>query len=169
MIVSPLCLLGIGYAIWLVFRPGPLRADGFVTCCAFASLLTVVSMWPNPWGGSLSGPRYLIPAMPFVIFPLAARWKDIRLFGLAMAAVGAVVGSAVLITSPYVNVEARSAPHIWFEWLLHGPHMETLYTMAIGGAGWLLHLAVLAVVAVALWRAQRTLRVDASAQAAVSA
>jgi 4-amino-4-deoxy-L-arabinose transferase-like glycosyltransferase len=54
----------------------------------------------NPFGGASPGPRYLIPALPFVAVLLAAAWRTIPGATAGLAAGAALFMTAATLTSP---------------------------------------------------------------------
>ena len=54
----------------------------------------------NPFGGASPGPRYLIPALPFLAVPLAAAWRAIPGATAGLAAVAALFMAGATLTSP---------------------------------------------------------------------
>jgi branched-subunit amino acid ABC-type transport system permease component len=69
-VLSPLLLLALpGLALW--WRSGQRRPEFWVTATSVLAMLlfnSSSSMW---WGGFAVGPRYLLPALPFMALPLA--------------------------------------------------------------------------------------------------
>lgn len=61
--------------------------------------------WPNPWGGESPGPRYMIPALPFLAIPLASLDR-VRMLWLATA-VGFVPMSLATVTAHHIPFDLR--------------------------------------------------------------
>jgi hypothetical protein len=164
LVVSPV-LLAAAAGLVLLYRRG-YRAEAAV--CAVVTLVFVVfdMGYFAPYGGDSPGPRYLIPALPFLAIglPLAyVRWPRLT---VALAAVSITATVAVMLTWPSA-VDAASVYH-WSVWgnlaglAVHGAHselaqwlQETIYSWAgvgpIGGAA-LVAAAALTAFAVALPR-----------------
>jgi hypothetical protein len=87
-IFSPVLLLAL-IALWR--RPAPLSRSGWSALTGVPlSLLILYSGYPNWHGGWSVGPRYLVPAMPFLAMAIAflsATWIESLLAGAAIAAV----------------------------------------------------------------------------------
>ena len=41
----------------------------------FVAYLALQAGWPNPWGGEMPGPRYMIPALPLLAPGVAVVWR----------------------------------------------------------------------------------------------
>jgi hypothetical protein len=93
----PLLAAGIAGAVLLYRRR---RAEGAVVLATAAAFVLANAMSPDLLGGASPGPRYLIPAFPFLALglPLAFRRFPGETAGLAVA--GALMLGAATITSP---------------------------------------------------------------------
>jgi len=87
-VFSPVLLL-VFIALWR--RPAPLSRSAWAALIAAPlSLLILYSGYPNWNGGWSVGPRYLVPALPFLVMPivfLSATWIESLLAGAAITAV----------------------------------------------------------------------------------
>lgn len=76
LVTTPL-VIAAAAGLWLLFRRG-LRAEA-VLCAAVATAFVVGDCgYGDPYGGLSAGPRYLIPALPFLAVGLApafGRWR----------------------------------------------------------------------------------------------
>jgi hypothetical protein len=99
-VFSPVLLLAL-IALWR--RPAPLSRSARIALIAVpASLLILYSGYPNWHGGWSVGPRYLVPAVPFLLMPIAflsATWIESLLAGAAVAAV-----ALISLTFPFPDV-----------------------------------------------------------------
>jgi hypothetical protein len=159
LIVSPV-LVAAAAGLVLLHRRG-YTAEAAV--CGVVSVLFVLfdAGYFAPYGGDSPGPRYLIPALPFLAtgLPFAfARWPRVTV-PLAVVSIAATVG--VMLTWP-AAVNAASVYH-WSVWgnlvglAVHGAHsqfahwlQETIYSWVgigrIGGAALFAAAATTAVV-----------------------
>ena len=155
LIASPLVVLGLLGSVWLV-RGGDAqrRVAGWVAIAMFAGYLGVVIMWGNPWGGESPGPRYMMPAIPFLAAGVAVVWTRYELLGKAAFAIGALTMGLATITDPLINREVAGGLPQWIDLAASGEFVPTVYTMALGPAGWLVHVGVAALVGGVLFRTQ---------------
>ena len=84
------------------------RAGGVALALVPLSLLVLYAGYPNWHGGFTVGPRYLVAALPFLVFPLAFREGGALEAGLAGASVLACVGTTLAF--PFVP------PRFAFPW-----------------------------------------------------
>lgn len=167
-VVAPV-LLAAAAGLVLLWRRGR-RAESAV--CILVTVLFVLfdAGYFAPYGGDSPGPRYLVPALPFLavgLAPALARWPRTTTL---LALVSVVASTAVMLTWPAAVNAARV--YRWSVWgdlggfVVHGSAselagwlQETVYTWAglgrMGGAG-LVAAAALAAFALALAARPRT-------------
>lgn len=158
MRLSPVVLLAVAASLFLLIRSGPARVDALVALVVFLGFLIVQSGGVDPpYGGESTGPRYMIPALPFMAAPLAAVWHRIPRIAASVALVGALVMVLPLIT-PYMVAESDRLFAVWLARLRAGDLTPTIWTISFGWAGWLLHATLVAIAATALARQDRRSR-----------
>lgn len=135
---------------------GTARPEAVMGLVVTGAYLLFASGWPNAWGGDGPGPRYVIPVLPFLAVGIAeayrrrphfARW----LLGLSVVSMGLSGVTAHLVGSgaPLIGASVRN----W----LDGVTTPTIFTLALGGAGWIIHGVVTAGAFAALHRTHRRL------------
>lgn len=147
---TPIALVGVVGLARLAARPGSQRVAAVVSLVVFGGFLLLQAGWVNPWGGEMPGPRYLIPALPFLGLGIAEMWAP----ATRRAVVGALGFSVATMVFPLVTLHlvpdggATVAAHI--RHLAGGELTPTVFTIVAGPVGWVLHLglAVLAGVVV---------------------
>jgi hypothetical protein len=148
LVFTPVVLLAI---VGLVQRWRSQRDDGaLVGLTVLAGFLLLQASWANTYGGDGPGPRYVTPALPFLAIGLAHIWPETTALvrrvalGLSLLTMGlATVTGHLLPEGGLLGVAHLRAL------VDHGP-TPTLFTMALGSWGWLLHVgAVIGVVALA--------------------
>lgn len=121
------------------------RSHAVVGLTVFALFLILQSGWSNPWGGEAPGPRYVVPALPFLTLGLAEAWERAAGRRRWSARLRLLVGWSVfaMMTTVLVNhlVPDGSMPVLHHLQRLgdEGP-VDSLWSMAIGPVGWVLHV-----------------------------
>lgn len=127
----------------------PRRRDLVVPAAVAVLYFGLQAGWPNPWGGGGPGPRYATPMIPFLVVPAAIGLASIRrAFRLPIIAVGVVSMTLVIVT--YELAGQLVIGHL--ENIRDAGMSPTIYTMAIGPAGWVVHAATIAAAAFHLHR-----------------
>jgi len=150
---TPVTALGLIGLVLLWRRGGAAggQATAAVGVAVFVALWALQSGWSNPWGGEMPGPRYLLPALPFlapgvaiaaerwrVAVRFAALWGAVAMFGPLMT-VHLVFSDGITGLSHLANFrEYGASPAIW--------------VLAFGRAGWLVYAAAIVAAAVLLDR-----------------
>jgi hypothetical protein len=123
LIVTPICIAAV-LGLPALWRRGR-RAEALV-CAAVPSLfLAYNASYYLPFGGQGPGPRFLVPALPFLSLPLAAALTRRLLPTLALALVSIAVMALATSTAPQIT----GADHSIAEWaalLLHGDVTPTV-------------------------------------------
>ena len=152
-VASPIVLLGLyGCVVLARSRSVDHRVIGGAGVAMFLVYLGVMVWWDTPWGGNSPGPRYMVPAIPFVVVGVAAVWDRFRLLRLAAVAAGVVTMGLATFTNPLISRSVAGGLGDWVHYAANAEFTPTLFTMALGPAGWLVHAAAAIVVAVALRR-----------------
>lgn len=153
---TPIVAVGVWGLIRLARRGSVHREAAVVSLTVLGLFFLLQAGWPNPWGGEMPGPRYMIPAMPFLGLGIAAAWEVRPRLVVVLGGVSAfsmmwplyarhlVPDGGWLIRSQLIDIN-------------HNGFMPTLFTMLLGWPGWLLHAAALAGALVLLDRALRSL------------
>ncbi len=147
---TPIVIVGV---VGLILNMRSKRRDLLVPALVALGFFLLQSSWSNPWGGETAGPRYMIPAMPFLVVAVARTLPSLVpsvrkvVIGLGMVSMG-----LALITMPMVLTgETLIVGHLRnIERFGLNP---TLFTMAIGPLGWAVHLAVIALAVAGVRRA----------------
>lgn len=145
-LVCPLLIAAVPGLVFL-WRQGR-RPD--VLVCGAVGLAFVVynAAYFLPFGGWGPGPRFLIPAVPFLLVPVAAALAEHPYATAAIGACSAVVMVLATAVAPIVS-EDKSIT-FWLRHARGGDFTETLLTRAGWGHGWAAILPVLVLALAAL-------------------
>ncbi|HEX8856107.1 MAG TPA: hypothetical protein VF752_10940, partial [Thermoleophilaceae bacterium] len=132
LITSPLLALGIVGTV-LLYRSGK-RAEALVVAAVGLSYLVYNAGYYLPFGGGSPGPRFLIPAIPFLCAPLALAFKRWPAAVLGLAVASTVTLATATITLPLIGNQDVG---YWVK--LVGAHsfQNTFLTVLGLGRGWL--------------------------------
>lgn len=165
LFAAPMVVLGLVGLVWLVRSHDERRPSAVTALVMFAAFFLIPVFWSNPWGGDSPGPRYMTPALPFLVIGAAAIWRRSRIWGRAATVLGVLTMGLAILTDPLLSDEARVSIGSWINLAVDGDIVPTVFTIAAGPFGWLIHLALVGIVARALIAAVRSdeLREPASA------
>lgn len=146
-----LALVGLGVALWQR-RPAVAVPAGI-----FMFVFLLQAGWGNPWGGETANPRYMLLALPFLAYPLAmVRHRVSPMFFRSLVALGVLSMGLAAITlelipdgEPLIGTSLR--------YLREGQVGTTIFTEALGPAGWAVYAAMSLAILAAAARAVRAL------------
>lgn len=144
-VVTPLCLVAL-LGLPALWRSGR-RAETLVCGAVPALFLAYNASYYLPFGGQGPGPRFLVPALPFLALPLSAMLARRLLPVLVLGLVSVGVMALATATAPLVT-GADHALGDWVRMLAHGELMET--PLPLHGRAALLPAALLLLLAVGL-------------------
>jgi hypothetical protein len=133
----------------------------------FLAFLVIPVFWGNPWGGDAPGARYMTPALPFLVIGATAIWTRSRVWGRAAAVIGITTMMIATLTDPLLSDEARVSVGSWIRLAVDGDIVPTVFTIALGPPGWIVHGLLVAAVVRLLVSAHRADRAAHPIAAAV--
>jgi hypothetical protein len=145
LITSPIVLVGVAAAVIVAIARPALRTEAIVALVVFAGYLVLVAGWSGtPWLEE-PGPRYLIPAIPFLAVPLAVCWSRVRVIATLAALWGAFLMVAAATT--FVLVATTDTPvNAYVNRVAHHQFLPTVWTLQLGrDAVWLYAASVVLV------------------------
>lgn len=143
-VFTPIVLVAMGALVLGLWHR---RFELLVPAVVFGGFFALQAGWPNPWGGDGPGPRYIAPALPFLVVPAAMAIRRMpRYMVLMSVAIGATSMGLVLVTFELIGRDATLIER-HLRYVTGEPGLNpTVFTIAFGTPGWLLHgvLVVLA-------------------------
>ena len=160
LVATPIVVLAVGAAVVLAREPGPWRRDASVALASFVTLVCVQAGGSMPpWGGESPGPRYVVAAMPFLAVPLAASWSRLRPLTPLVAAWSVAVMLLPTFTQPLLDNRASAIP-TWIRLAGRGEFTPTIFSMAAGSVGVVVHLLLVMAAGAYLVREARVAAVE---------
>ncbi len=162
LLFSPIVIL----AVWGLLRAArstnsERRRHGLVGLWVFAGFLALQSGWSNAWGGEAPGPRYVIPALPFLIVGMAEIWNVAPRFQW-IAIRWSVLAMIMPVVALHLTPSGSYAVVAQLQNLQEYGPVETLWTMLFGPLGVAIHVTTVAVVG---WRLVTEIRREAADEA----
>lgn len=137
--LTPVVLLGL-LGAWRL-RAGPHRAEANVVLAVAGLYFLYNAAYWLPFGGGTPGPRFLIPALPFLALGFAEAWRRWPAPALALAIPSALLMLTAAITYPLIG---DNGTWLWWEMLTTGNIEHTLLTALGVASPWLAVAPVLA-------------------------
>jgi 4-amino-4-deoxy-L-arabinose transferase-like glycosyltransferase len=140
-------ILAMGVAGALLMRNRGHRTESTVILGLAGTYLLYNAAYWLPFGGGTPGPRFMIPALPYLALATAPAWKRWRALCLAVAIPSALFMTLAAVTHPLVG---QGGTGIWLGQLLRGEFEHTLLTGLGVEQGWLAIAPVLIAVGFAI-------------------
>jgi 4-amino-4-deoxy-L-arabinose transferase-like glycosyltransferase len=142
---APIVFIALAGIVFLLRRKDVWRVDAAVALAVFAGFVLVEIGMDDLWHGEAFGPRYLIPALPFLVVPLTAIWRRVQPLAVIAAVYGALTCLLPTITT-LLTPPGSFATFQHLDFLRAGGTVPTLWTMALGKtAGWAVYAVIVAV------------------------
>jgi hypothetical protein len=154
MASSPIALVALVAAIACMRQRDRAYTHAVVAISIMFGYLVLIAGWSGSQLVEDPGPRYLVPALPFLAVPLALAGERFRRIAVAATAWGALVMAGALYTPHLTNIGAAPSV-VYFDNVQVGKFNATVWSMALGRAGVVLYLAGVGLAVFALVRAVR--------------
>ncbi len=145
LVLTPIVVMGL-VGIALMRRRGHRAEANVITAITAAYFLYNAGYW-LPMGGGTPGPRFLIPALPFLALGLAFAYRRFPSLTLGLAIPSAVFMLAGSLTFPLLGDQGTGT---WWEFAARGELEHTLFTALGVSNAWLAAAPLLAAVAAAV-------------------
>jgi hypothetical protein len=144
LVLTPVLVMAV-VGVFLMRRSH--RAEAWtIGGVALAYFLYNAGYW-QPYGGGTPGPRFLIPALPFLAVGLAFAYRRLPATTLALAIPSALWMLIASVTYPLVGEQGSN---LWVDWLRDGQLEHTLLTVLGVRPNWLALAPVLLAMAAAI-------------------
>lgn len=152
LVATPVLLCAIWAALRFV-RTG--SVDAVIALAMVGGFLLIPIFWDNPWGGSSAGPRYLIPALPFLIVPLSWAWQRWPLITRVSGGVSVLTMATFTLTDPMPYLDDPASIAMNLRLIGAGLVADTVWTAAFGSWGWIWHGLTIGLVGAWLFGARK--------------
>jgi hypothetical protein len=123
LVLTPILIMAV-VGIFAMRRDGHRPEANTILAVALVYFLYNSGYW-LPYGGGTPGPRFLIPALPFVAIGLAYAYKRLPAITLGLAIPSGLMMLAATLTYPLLG---RQGTGTWADWLLEGKLEHTVLT-----------------------------------------
>ncbi len=143
--LTPVIVMAI-VGVWLIGKRREWRTEARVFGAVATAYFIYNSGYWLPMGGGTPGPRFLIPALPFVAVGFAAAYRHRPALTLGLAVPSGLCMLLGAITFPLIG----AGTHVWVSRLGNGSFEHTLLTVLGVNSSWVAILPVVAAVAAAI-------------------
>jgi hypothetical protein len=155
LIGAPIAFVGLVGAAWLVASgDGAARRHAIVAIAVIVPYLILCAGWSGLPLLEEPGPRYLIPALPFLAVPLAATWDRLWRPTLLAALIGAAISIPDATTYILLRPKQPAFPEL-FRRVREAEFLPTLWSMAFGRLGIVVYAVTVALVVASFVRVVR--------------
>jgi len=150
LLTGPIVLVGLVAAVMATrSEPGAAATHARVALAIVVPYLVLCVLWKGTLGLEVPGPRYMIPALPFLAVPLAALWSRLWRPALLAAVVGALVSVPATFTLLLLGIGQPALPE-YLRRLRNREFAPTIWSMVFGRLGIVFYLATVALAIAAL-------------------
>jgi hypothetical protein len=150
LVLTPIVVMAVVGV--LIMRRGDHRAEANTILAIAAVYFIYNAGYWLPFGGGTPGPRFLIPALPFVAIGLAYAYRRLPALTLGLAIPSALLMAIGSVTYPLIG---RQGIGTWADWLMEGKLEHTVLTAFGVTNAWLAIAPVVAAVLTAVVLAAR--------------
>src|SRR5207249_7572510 len=136
LFTSPIVLVGIVAAVAMVRDRGAhaRRRDALVAVVVMGAYLLLFAGWTDMPFLEEPGPRFLIPAIPFLAVPLAWAWSRWSAVCRTTAAYGVAV--MLVASTTFLLIARGDAPlHDYLHRVAHHEFLPTVWSIGLGRVG----------------------------------
>jgi len=127
------------------------RRHAVIALAIGAPYIVLCILWKGTPVLEEPGPRYMIPALPFLAVPLASEWGRLRRIALLGMGLSGVVAVGAATTGILTSSKQAVLPAMVHR-IVHRQFLPTVWSITFGRFGTVVYLATVALVVVALVR-----------------
>lgn len=131
LVATPILVAGVtGSVVALrkdVWRHG-------IAIAMFTVFCAIPILWSTPWGGDSPGPRYIAPAIPFLVAGIPVALQHWRRLTWAAGGISILTMFVATITDPLVGATGQIGLGLWLSMLARGELAPTVFA---AGAAWI--------------------------------
>jgi hypothetical protein len=150
LVLTPILIMAV-VGVFMMRRDGHRAEANTILAVALVYFLYNSGYW-LPYGGGTPGPRFLIPALPFVAIGLAYAYKRLPALTLGLAIPSGLMMLAATLTYPLLGKQGTGT---WADWLTDGRLEHTVLTAFGVSNAWLAIAPFLAAILMAVVLAVR--------------
>jgi hypothetical protein len=150
LVLTPILIMAV-VGVFAMRRDGHRAEANTILAVAAVYFLYNSGYW-LPFGGGTPGPRFLIPALPFVAVGLAYAYKRLPALTLGLAIPSGLMMLAATLTYPLLGKQGTGT---WADWLIQGRLEHTVLTAFGVTNAWLAVAPFLAAILTAVALAAR--------------
>jgi hypothetical protein len=154
LITTTPILLVAGIGLVAMLRERETRPEAVVVTAVALGFVALHVFWTNPYAGG-AGPRYVVPALPFLAVPIAIGWRRLSLLAKGLATISILTMISAVLTEPQQASDSEAGLNIWLRLLSRGDVVESAAGRRFGTIGWIAHLTVVCLILMALLRERR--------------
>jgi hypothetical protein len=163
---SPIVIVALAVMVLVAWAPAVVpRRHALVGLAIVLPYLVLCMVWKGTPALEEPGPRYMIPAIPFLAVPLAVMWDRIWRPALLVALWGAIIAIPASVCFVLLGIGESVWPALP-QRLVHREFLPTVWSMGLGNAGIVLYAVSVGIAAVALagsvWSGSRPEAVEAA-------
>ena len=137
-LMTPICLAGC-FGLFLLIRQAHTRRVALFSLVVFIAFVCVQGGWSSVTAGASPGPRYVVPALPFLAIGVARFWQWSWPSTVLFSLVGAIPMFAAIMSNPLVQPTEPWATAVWITRISEGRIAWTLWHEQM--ADWLVMVA----------------------------
>jgi hypothetical protein len=151
LLLTPLTVVAIGAAVMCARRGGETATHAVLALAVTGMYVVMIAGWSGTPIAEDPGPRYLIPALPFLAVPLAVAWERLSRVAVLAAIAGGLMMALATFTDMLVGI---GQPRLdgYLDHVRAHAFSQTLWSIGFGDVGTVCYVASVVAVGALLVR-----------------